>query len=287
MVERAASITFASTDNVPPFLIRCFAASRLNLFSIPFIFSILHEQKKPIFSLIMGYRLTLLCYIDVRYTVFCFAQKCKFKILIIVDKLTHLQIINTLPSLKPSSHPTVHANRLQLCHLNFLDSSMSTKSSTAISTVISRTKMVMPSRLPSHISTLVSSRTLRRPLLLIFKFTPRKFIGFKESSLFQIRIFNHQWFHISLPWLIKVTSTQCSRTRPFQLKLRCHDWTTKNSFGSHHSIAPHYHRHCSNRLRHPVFQHLSRLGLLHRPHLAKFPCAFPLSTICLLNRLTL
>src|SRR5579859_269515 len=98
MVEQAASITFASTDNVPPFLIRCFAASRLNLFSIPFIFSILRERKKPIFSLIMGYRLTLLCYIDVRYTVFSFAQKREFKILIIVDKLTRLQIINTLPS---------------------------------------------------------------------------------------------------------------------------------------------------------------------------------------------
>jgi len=46
----------------------------------------------------MGYRLTLLCYIDVRYTVFSFAQKREFKILIIVDKLTRLQIINTLPS---------------------------------------------------------------------------------------------------------------------------------------------------------------------------------------------
>src|SRR5579859_6837875 len=144
--------------------------------------------------------------------------------------------------------------------------------------------MVMPSPLPSRISTLVSSRT---PLLHIFKFMPRKFIGFKESSLFQIRIFNHQWFHISLPSLIEVTSTQCSRTQPFQLKFRRHDWSTKISFRSHHSITPHYHRHRSNRLRHPVFRLLSRLGLLHRPHLTKFPCAFPLSTVCLLNRLTL
>src|SRR5579859_3078915 len=147
--------------------------------------------------------------------------------------------------------------------------------------------MVMPSPLPSHISTLVSLRTLRHPLLPIFKFTPRKFIGFKESSLFQIRIFNHQWFHISLPWLIEVTSTQCSRTQPFQLKLRHHNWTTKNSFRSHRSIAPHYHRHRSNKLRCPVFQLLSRLGLLHWPHLAIFPCAFPLSTVCLLDRLIL
>src|SRR5579859_3612924 len=134
--------------------------------------------------------------------------------------------------------------------------------------------MVMPSPLPSRISTLVSSCTLRRPMLPIFKFTPRKFIGFKESSLFQIRICNHQWFHISVPSLIKVTSTQCSRTQPFQLKLRRHDWTTKISFRSHRSITPHYHRHCSNRLRHLVFRLLSRLGLLHRPHL-KIPMCFP------------
>src|SRR5579859_1116370 len=99
--------------------------------------------------------------------------------------------------------------------------------------------------------------------------------------------FQSPMVHISLPSLIKVTSTQCSRTRPFQLKLRHHDWTTKNSFRSHHSIAPHYHCHRSNRLRRPVFRHLYRLGLLHWPHLAKFPCAFPLSTVCLLNRLTL
>ena len=147
--------------------------------------------------------------------------------------------------------------------------------------------MVMPSPLVSHISILISSWTLHRPLLHIFKFTPKKFIGFKESSLFQIRIFNPEWFRISMPWLIKVTSTLCSWTRPLQLKLQRHDWTTKISFRSHRSITPHYHRHRSNRLRRPVFQHISRFGLLHRPHLANCPCGFPFSIVCLLNRLPL